>query len=199
MLVTDLDQRMEFNEEKRLPIAELASRDGARLHQRFLDHWIKLRGPHAMPSYADLDPVEFPWALANIFVVEVQPGTDFVYRIAGEEHTQRYRRNLKGARVTDIMQPEAAEAIFERWRLVLDLPAAFFIVTHHKSDEGDSVRGERLVLPLGNDRSNPTHLVGITNFLGISTYTGSLLGDQRVEYFRWSHVERDASLEQCRA
>ncbi|WP_193180654.1 PAS domain-containing protein [Nisaea sediminum] len=184
---------MNFNEEERVPIAELAPHDGARLHLRFLDYWLRLRGRHAMPSYADLDPVDFPWALPNIFVVEILPGGDFVYRIAGEEHTQRYRRNLKGLRLSDIMQSDAAEAITERWRLILDMPAAFFILTDHHSEQGASVLGERLVLPLGNDRATPTHLVGITNFLSTSSFAGSLTGDQKVKYFRWSRVEPDAA------
>jgi hypothetical protein len=182
---------MEFNEEDRVPVEELAPRDGTRLHRRFLDYWLTLRDGHAMPSYADIDPVDFPWALPNIFVVEVLAGGDFVYRIAGEEHTQRYRRNLKGMRLSDIMQSGAAEAISKRWRLMLEIPAAFFILTDHQSEQGASVLGERLVLPLGNDRRTPTHLIGITNFLSTSSFAGSLTGDQKVKYFRWSRVEPD--------
>ncbi|WP_420404991.1 PAS domain-containing protein [Nisaea sp.] len=188
---TDFKQTMEFREEDRYPIAELAPREDAYLHRRFLDYWLELRGGRAMPAYAELDPVEFPWALPNIFVTEALPEGDFVYRIAGEEHTQHYRRNLKGARLSDIMQPEAAKAILERWQMLIEMRAAFFIVTDHQSDAGASVLGERMVLPLGNDHTTPTHLVGITNFLSSSAYAGSLLGDQRVRYVRWSRVERE--------
>lgn len=190
---------MTLTEENRVPITELVPLDGAHLHHRFLDYWLKLHAAHAMPSYADIDAVDFPWALANIFVVEILPGGDFVYRIAGEEHTERYRRNLKGMRLSDIMEAAAADAITELWRQMLEVPAALFILTDHQSEPGTSVLGDRLLLPLGNDRKTPTHLVGITNFFGTSTLAGALTGDQKVKCFRWSRVEPEHSVAQHRA
>ncbi|MEQ8334066.1 PAS domain-containing protein [Nisaea sp.] len=180
---------MEIQKDILVPISDLVPPDASTLHHRFLGHWLALRGDRAMPSFADLDPVDIPWALAHIFVVDILPGDDFVYRITGDNHTQRYGRNLKGARITDIMKAEGATAILKRWREVRDRPAGFFVVTDHMSTQGFHVLGERMVLPFANDGVTPSHLVGITNFVSETSLATGLVGDQRVRLFRWSHIE----------
>lgn len=181
---------MEFQKDTLVTVSDLVPSDASTLHHRFLGYWLALRGERAMPSFADLDPVDIPWALASIFVVDIRPGDDFVYRITGDNHTQRYGRNLKGARITDIMHAEGATAILKRWREVRDRPAGFFVVTDHMSMQGFHVLGERMVLPFANDGVTPSHLVGITNFVSESSLATGLVGDQRVKLFRWSRVER---------
>lgn len=148
---------MEFGKDQRVPIVDLAPADASTLHKRFLELWLRLRGDRMIPAFSDFEPTLAPWALAHIFVVDVLPQDDFVYRIAGSNHAGRYKRNLKGARITDIMQPDGAASILARWRIVQDMPAAFFVVTDHLSREASYVLGERMVLPMGNDGTNPSH------------------------------------------
>lgn len=179
----------EFREEACAPIDDLVPADASALHKKFLAHWLALRGQRRMPAYKDLDPCNIPWALANIFVLEVLPEDDFVYRLAGDEHSQRYRRNLKGARIGDIMQSEGAAAILQRWRTARAMPAAYFLVTDHRSTQGSHVLGERMVLPFAGASGAPSHLVGVTDFVGQSRLADDLAGDQRVKFFRWARIE----------
>lgn len=183
-------EQMTLEDKDLVPLSELVPPDGFILHQRFLDYWLRLRGDRVMPSYRDLDPVDIPWALAYIFVLEVTPSGDFVYRIASDGHSKWYRRNLKGAKLEDIMQPEDAEEILGRWRMARDIPAGFFVVTDHRSTQGVRVLGERMVLPMGQDNKAATHLVGVTKFAAESELAESLLGDQQVRLVRWSRLER---------
>jgi len=42
------------------------------LLQRMLAYWQSKCGGHAMPARADIDPVEFPWGLGNVSLLDVE-------------------------------------------------------------------------------------------------------------------------------
>ncbi|MEQ8585707.1 MAG: PAS domain-containing protein [Thalassobaculaceae bacterium] len=173
---------------KWVPIQDLAPPSASLVHRNFLAHWLNLRGENVMPSFSDIDPVNVPWALAYIFVVDALPDGDFVYRIAGSEIEDRYNRSLKGARVSEIMQAAGTRSILQRWAAVRDTPAGFYVESSHFSESGRIVEGERIVLPLGNDRLHTTHLIGITRFHSPSTLNAHLLGDQQVRSIQWASL-----------
>lgn len=48
-----------------------------------LDFWNQKRGDRRAPARADIDPVEIGANLRNIFLVEVLPDGDYLYRVIG--------------------------------------------------------------------------------------------------------------------
>ena len=65
-------------------------------------YWLRLRGDRLMPRFADIDPVEIPKALSRLYILDVLPGGDFIYRLAGEDVSDRYGPSLKGKRISEI-------------------------------------------------------------------------------------------------
>lgn len=173
-----------------VPISDLLPKDASPVHRGFLDYWLRLRGDRAMPSFKDFDPVEVPSALSQIFVVDAMPDGSFVYRVAGSEIEDRYNRSLKGAKLEEIMQPTGAHSILERWRRVRDIPAAFYVDTNHRASSGRSVRGERLVVPMGEDGEPARQIIGVTLYRASSRLDTTLIGDQEVVWSAWSSLRQ---------
>ena len=173
---------------KWVSIDNLVPDDGSHLSRRFLTHWISLRENQLMPRMEQFDPTEVPWALSNIFLIDILDGDDFVYRLASETFTLRYGKNLKGARVSDFMNEAAAQSILFRWRLICDTPAGVFVFTSHSSVDGRQVRGERLLLPFGDPDMRPARLIGITLFTNRPEIRPTLIGDQEVQVMRLANL-----------
>ena len=67
------------------------------------EYWTRKRGDRAMPSRADLDPLDMVPLLPNVFLVNVQQEPlDFVYRLLGTGIVARSLRDYTGMRVADI-------------------------------------------------------------------------------------------------
>lgn len=92
------------------PPAQAASRAAMTLeigHPALRDlhrHWEARRGERAMPSRADMDPVELPRKLLpNLFLVDVEEDPRrFRYRLVGTELTAVMRRELAGLYIDEM-------------------------------------------------------------------------------------------------
>src|SRR5690606_7328274 len=114
--------------------------------RRLVAYWIARAAGRPMPAFADIDPVEIPWALSRVYVVRVvDGGADFVYRLAGEAINLRYPGSLAGRRITELMETRSAAAIVERWRRVIGGPAGCYVVSEHPTESGTRIRGRRVV------------------------------------------------------
>jgi hypothetical protein len=83
------------------------SRLGSPMLRRFHAYWQDKRGERAMPSFDDLDPLEFPWALGNLTLVDVlREPVRFRYRLVGSAHVERLGMDMTGKFVDDF--PSAA-------------------------------------------------------------------------------------------
>jgi len=75
--------------------------------RRFLDYWDRKRGDRPMPDFADLDPLEFPWALGNLTLVDVlEEPRRYRFRLVGSQHASRLGMDMTGKLVADF--PSAA-------------------------------------------------------------------------------------------
>jgi 7-cyano-7-deazaguanine synthase len=67
------------------------------LLRRFYSHWLAKRGDRPMPSFDDLDPLEFPWALGSLTLVDVlREPLRFRYRLVGGAHVKRLGVDMTG-------------------------------------------------------------------------------------------------------
>jgi PAS domain len=57
----------------------------------FYEYWLRKGAGRAMPARADIDPLDIPQLLANVFLIDVVPGTP-----------RRFRFRLVGTRITEL-------------------------------------------------------------------------------------------------
>jgi hypothetical protein len=58
---------------------------------KFSEYWLRKGAGKAMPARADIDPLDIPQLLANVFLIDVVPGDP-----------QRFRFRLVGTRITEL-------------------------------------------------------------------------------------------------
>lgn len=82
------------------------------LLQRMYAYWQSKCGSHPMPARADIDPVDFSWALGNVCLLDVETNPlRLRYRLAGTRLTRLYEMDLTGRSVDDIRQPELRDLV----------------------------------------------------------------------------------------
>lgn len=125
--------------------------DDPRLY-RLLSYWNSIRPAGGVPSRRTIDPVDIFRLLPNIWICDYEVGLDtFRYRLAGEDVSAPYGRNLKGLTVADLFDGDRyVYANTQMKRVALDrcitLVSGFVLwnVDRYQS-------GERLILPLSTD------------------------------------------------
>jgi hypothetical protein len=134
------------------------------LLQRFLAFWIDARGTRLVPDFVDLDPVEMPWALRTIFVVERQLDGRLTYRIVGGGMSDRLGGGLIGKTAEDVFESEYAGRVNARWNRVLDEPALCYAVTRHLTRAGQVLQARRLLAPTRSTTGRINRVVGVSAF-----------------------------------
>lgn len=131
---------------------------------RLFDYWRSKRRGRLMPTRQDIDPLEIPWALSYMKLMDYDPETGFRYRLAGEGHSRVFgHANLKGRSFHDLLPAEAADVIEQRWaplaeqQCVVCMKGLVFLVSDR------TPIGERLLLPLSDgEDGRVTGLLGMT-------------------------------------
>ncbi|MFX4220352.1 MAG: PAS domain-containing protein [Thalassobaculum sp.] len=173
-----------------IPIERLIGPDDPVRMRDFVDYWMSKRGDRLLPAFADIDPIDIPWALSHTYVVEARPDGDFVYRLAGEAVSQRYNRSLKGTRISDLFTERSSQRILERWAQVIAAPVGYYSHSQHTTTGGSAVRARRVVLPLGADGSKADHLMGYTVFETIQTGDEQFGNGVITQDLRWAELTR---------
>lgn len=133
--------------------------------RRFVAYWIDRAAGRTMPEFADIDPVDIPWALSRVYVVRVvDGGADFLYRLVGETIKERHGAPLAGRRPGDLFPPATTAHILERWRRIVAGPAACYTETEHPTNAGWRMRARRVQLPLGPAAGPVDNLLSMTIF-----------------------------------
>ena len=134
--------------------------------QRLFAYWQRLSGEGRLPSRHDIDPVEIPDLLPNIFLLDVVgDAEDFVFRLAGTLVEDAFSMSLRGKSVIEIQRQAGT-----------DIP-----VVHHvevargggpRYREGKMLvagrehwKIKRLLLPLASDGKEVDVLMGGAIFL----------------------------------
>jgi len=139
--------------------------------QRFASYWLSKRGDRLMPDRRDIDPTEIPWALSRMFIADYEREHDvYRYRLAGNDIEAVFRKylghaSMRGATLQDILPPENAAMVAERWR-PLDQRGDIIYMRGlvYLAAESAAV-GARILMPLGADENGlPTGLVGFTQY-----------------------------------
>ncbi len=136
---------------------------------RLADYWQDKRRDRSIPFRADIDPVDFPRLLPNVWLVQYEPAQDrFLYRLSGEEIRRVHPGIAFGRYMDEFLSPQALARIQPLYRDVLGLDGGTPTILHMQgfvyrmSEYGLSATGERLVLPLLNGDAEPRFIFGAT-------------------------------------
>lgn len=125
-----------------------------------LSYWERRRGERAMPSRADMDPVDLPRRLLpHLFLVDVEDAPRrYRYRLVGTELTALMRRELKGQYIDEMpflfrkfALPAYAEVMEKRTPVYREVNAIEALWR---------IRYKRLLLPLSSDGAHINMIFG---------------------------------------
>jgi hypothetical protein len=118
--------------------------------RRLLDYWESKRAGRLMPARADIDPVDIPYALGYIMMVDVHHDPlRFYFRLVGTRTPRRHGIDFTGYFADELPLPEVAAAIQASYAEVVAARAPSRVLRDQIHD-GVRVHWEVIRLPLSN-------------------------------------------------
>jgi hypothetical protein len=71
--------------------------------QEAYEYWCGKAGGRAMPSRADIDPIDIPKLLPDVMLVEREPGGRYRYRLIGTENARAHGINATGRYLDEVL------------------------------------------------------------------------------------------------
>jgi hypothetical protein len=132
--------------------------------RKLFDYWCEKRQGRTMPAKDDIDPIEISWALTRIFLMDYDPADGFRYRLAGSEVAAVFgRSNLKGLTFADILPPDGAKLVAQRWMPMVEEPSVICMKGLVYLAAERTPIGERVLLPLADESGGKvTGVLGMT-------------------------------------
>jgi len=119
--------------------------------RRFYEYWVGKCGARRMPARRDLDPLEFPYMLGNLMLVDVlRDPQRFRVRLHGTNVVARMHYDMTGKLLDEVPRPEWRAYILDRCR-ALAASGEPLLLTNDLMLDGWTSRYEALWLPLADD------------------------------------------------
>jgi len=127
--------------------------------RRLYEYWCAKKGTRRFPARADIDPLDFPYMLGNIMLLDVvRDPLRFRVRVHGTEMVMRAGYELTGKFLDDLPITDYRRYVRERCEgLVRD--GEPLIVRHNRALDGHSRRYEAIWLPFSDDGQNVSMLL----------------------------------------
>jgi hypothetical protein len=123
-------------------------------------YWKRIRGPHAAPTRADINPGDIPHILADAFMIDLEPAGDFPLRLCGARLDALWLKNLKGSAFLDFWRADARRAVAAALLTVADAAAPFAGAARAKAPGYCDIDMELLLLPLRKTPTSPARVFG---------------------------------------
>jgi hypothetical protein len=120
--------------------------------RRLHDYWAIRRGSRKMPARADLEALEMAFAMGNIILVDVLPGTPPLFRIRlhGTTLVDRVGFDLTGKMLDEMKETEFREMSRRSFIKVVRTGEPLH-ATADRAIDGRSARYESIIMPLSDD------------------------------------------------
>jgi hypothetical protein len=112
------------------------------------EYWNRVRGSERAPHRGSIEPSDIRRILADTFILEVADRSTYVVRLAGTRVCSIYCRELKGTNFLDLWQADDLSAMATLTAAVSEDGAAAVVTLDGRSDRGQSVVAELILLPL---------------------------------------------------
>ncbi len=138
------------------------------IRNRALHHlvawWFDTRGERLMPAPCDINPIEIPSVLPQIWLCDhLSQSGRFQYRLAGDEINDFWGFNLGGKYLDEIIPAERLAPVTNKCRMAIELPAIVYDRACLSLTEKITRNGERIILPLSDDGRTVNALLGATH------------------------------------
>jgi hypothetical protein len=149
------------------------------------DYWNALRGARSAPDRRDIDPTRIRGALANTFILELNPDGGFDFRLAGSHLCAAYCRELKSRSFTALWHARDRDALDTLIRAVTEDHAVALITFTATTDVQTSVTFETILLPVRHNGSTQTRLLGAMTAIDTPYWFGvQPIAEQRITGLR---------------
>jgi hypothetical protein len=119
--------------------------------RRFYDYWLGKRGNRRMPARRDLDPLDFPYVLGDLMLIDVlRDPQRFRVRLHGTNVVARMHYDMTGKLLDEVPRPEWRAYILDRCRGLAAKGEPLLLMNDLMLD-GWTSRYEALWLPLSDD------------------------------------------------
>ena len=119
--------------------------------RRLYDYWESRRAGRKYPARADIDPVEFSFALGNVTLIEVLYNPlRFKFRLMGTLQAQRVGRDLTGHMVDELPNPAYRDLLLIAYRQAIETGKPNTQI-YEQIIEGKPRQFEVVRLPLAQD------------------------------------------------
>jgi len=128
------------------------------------DYWAAKRGERPMPRRADLDPIEIPTLLPNVFLIDVkgEAPQHLVYRVFGTALVDLFGFDFTRQEVGKGTLPEHLPEVRERYGRVIRERRPFYHRTRLRDRLNDFTDVDRIILPLSQDGLRVHQMIGMT-------------------------------------
>jgi hypothetical protein len=127
-------------------------------------YWRAKAAGAAMPSRAQLDPVEMRAFLKKILIIDRMENGDFVFRLCGTEIAEGNRQDLTGRRADAESLGASAPQFLEAYRHAVAARAPVFFIGHMWWQQRGYVSFEQVILPLSSDSAAVDKLLCVVDF-----------------------------------
>jgi hypothetical protein len=124
------------------------------------DYWNALRGSRSAPERRDIDPTRIRSALAHTFILELNDGSEFDFRLAGSHICAAYARELKGRSFSRLWHLRDRDAMDTLIRAVTEDHAVALINFQGITAVHTRVQVETILLPVRHNGTTATRVLG---------------------------------------
>jgi len=134
-------------------------------HRAATQHWLDLyrAAGNRVPALSSLDPLRFPAALPDTWIVDRDDAGVFRFHLLGQHMIDWHGSNPKGQTFEEVYTPAVLPVVTAMVRQVIDRPA----ICHQHTLSTTRTRlspvpSERIALPLADSNGRIRHLFGVT-------------------------------------
>lgn len=147
-------------------------------------YWDALRGERTAPERSEIEPGEIRNALADTFVLDIEPDRTTTIRLAGTRLCAFFDRELKGERLDRLWSPACVPGAREFIDIVVEETAGVVAGLVGTNAEGSAVAFEMVLLPLRHRGKPNTRVLGALS----PSFVPAWIGFQPLEQFTTSSM-----------
>ena len=134
--------------------------------QRLYSYWLERSGSRRLPARRDIDPVDFPYILAHLMLIDVlRNPLRFRVLVHGTERVRRSEFDLTGKLLDELPTPEYRKYAIERCVGLVESAQPTLVHYAHTLDDR-LYRYEAMWLPLSEDGATVTQLLCVLIYEG---------------------------------
>ncbi len=151
------------------PTAAAALALRSKINRQALDYWIRIRGERAMPSRADLDPIDIRRILPNVVLIDVaSEPLDFRYRLIGTKIVSQLNNDHTGKWMSEIPHQKPPSKIWSSCETVVNEKIPMTTEVPYTGRNKDFAVSEDIVMPLSGDGVTVNMLFVVVDFFSRS-------------------------------